>query len=160
MSKYIQSFYQYPVTFSSIGKTIPARSAQGENKNIAEVSDKELETLQNSEPRFRELVRLKHYRVLNTIPKSYVPAAQRITDAESEAAQLKAENEALKARLEALTQGAETEAESTEDAGGEEDLEGKEYKELQAIAKELGIENVNVKKALLIEAIEAAKAEA
>ena len=54
--KYIQSFYQYPVTFSSIGKTIPARSAQGEMKNLAEITEAELEKLQNREPFFSSLL--------------------------------------------------------------------------------------------------------
>lgn len=99
---YIQSFYQYPVTFSSIGKTIPARSAQGEMKNIAEVSEKELERLRNSEPFFRELENKKKIRVLNHIPDSYVPPAQQINAAHEESDKLRAENEALKARLAAL----------------------------------------------------------
>ena len=98
--KYIQSFYQYPVTFSSIGKTIPARLAQGDMRNIAEVTEKELEKLQNCEPRFRELVNQKKYRVLNHIPASYVPAAEQINQAHAEAEKLRKENEALKARLE------------------------------------------------------------
>ena len=98
--KYIQSFYQYPVTFSSIVKTIPARLAQGDMRNIAEVTEKELEKLQNCEPRFRELVNQKKYRVLNHIPASYVPAAEQINQAHAEAEKLRKENEALKARLE------------------------------------------------------------
>lgn len=102
MSKYIQSFYQYPVTFSSIGKTVPARLAQGDMRNITEVSDAELEKLQNSEPLFRELVNGKKYRILNKIPASYVPANEQINTARSEADRLRAENEALKARLAAI----------------------------------------------------------
>ena len=108
--KYIQSFYQYPVTFSSIGKTIPARSAQGEMKNIAEVTEKELEKLQNCEPFFRELVNKKKVRVLNHIPDSYVPPAQRINEAHAEADKFKAENEKLKAELEALKKGSKSDA--------------------------------------------------
>ena len=96
--KYIQSFYQYPVTFSSIGKTIPARSAQGPMRNIAEIEDKELERLEQSEPFFRELVSTKKLRVLNHLPESYVSSAQRINEANDEIARLKAENEALKAK--------------------------------------------------------------
>ena len=99
--KYIQSFYQYPVTFSSIGKTIPARSAQGPLKNLAEIEDYELERLQNSEPFFRELVSLKKIRVLNHMPESYVSSAQRINEANDEIARLKAENEKLRAQKEA-----------------------------------------------------------
>lgn len=99
MSKFIQSFYQYPVTFSAIGKTIPARSAQGETKNIAEVTDAEFVKLQNREPKFRELVNQKKYRVLNKLPASYIPAAQQINNARAEADKLREENEALKARL-------------------------------------------------------------
>jgi len=94
--KYIQSFYQYPVTLSSIGKTVPARSAQGPLKNLMEIEDKELERVQNSEPFFRELVSLKKLRVLNHMPESYVSSAQRINQANDEIARLKAENEALK----------------------------------------------------------------
>ena len=97
--KYVQSFYQYPVTFSSIGKTVPARSAQGELKNIAEFSEKEVERLYNCEPKFRELVTKQKYRVLNKLPESYVPAAARVNQANEEAARLRAENEALKAKL-------------------------------------------------------------
>lgn len=89
MSKYIQSFYQYPVTFSSIGKTVPARLAQGDMRNITEVSDAELEKLQNSEPLFRELVNGKKYRILNKIPASYVPANEQINTARSEADRLR-----------------------------------------------------------------------
>ena len=51
--RYIQSFYQYPITFSSVGKTIPAKNAVGEMKNIAEFSEKEIETLENCEPFYR-----------------------------------------------------------------------------------------------------------
>ena len=121
--KYIQSFYQYPVTFSAIGKTIPARSAQGEMKNIAEVTEKELEKLQNSEPFFRELVSKKKVRVLNHIPTSYVPPAQRINEATAEADKFKTENEKLRARfaeLEAKTKDSvkESEEPSTETPEG------------------------------------------
>ena len=108
--KYVQSFYQYPVTFSSIGKTVPARSAQGELKNIAEFTDKEVERLYNCEPKFRELVTKQTYRVLNKLPESYVPAAARVNQANAEAERLRKENEALKARL------AEKPAETAENA--------------------------------------------
>lgn len=108
--KYIQSFYQYPVTFSAIGKTVPARSAQGEMKNIAEVTEKELEKLENCEPFFRELVSKKKYRVLNHIPASYVPPAEQINNAHKEADDLRAENEALKAKLAALEKREPTKA--------------------------------------------------
>ena len=57
--KYIQSFYQYPVTFSSIAKTIPARNAAGEMKNLCEITEAQLDTLQRKEPFFRELVAKK-----------------------------------------------------------------------------------------------------
>lgn len=149
MSKYIQSFYQYPVTFSSIGKTIPARSAQGEMKNIAEVSEKELEKLQNNEPMFRELVNQKKYRVLNHIPAAYVPPATQVNNANAEADKLRAENEALKARLAAL-KGGNTENNATEETTV--DYEKMEYKELQKAAKEKGIDP-NQKKTALIAAL-------
>ena len=119
--KYIQSFYQYPVTFSAIGKTIPARSAQGEMKNIAEVTERELEVLKNAEPFFRELVNKKKFRVLNHIPSSYVPPAQQINEAHAESDKLRAENEALKARLAELERGkVEAVAEAAEEVVTEE----------------------------------------
>lgn len=147
--KYIQSFYQYPVTFSSVGRTVPARSAQGEMKNIAEVSEKELEKLQNNEPMFRELVNQKKYRVLNHIPAAYVPPATQINNANAEADKLRAENEALKARLAAL-EGGNTENNATEETTV--DYEKMEYKELQKAAKEKGIDP-NQKKTALIAAL-------
>lgn len=151
MSKYIQSFYQYPVTFSSVGRTVPARSAQGEMKNIAEVSEKELEKLQNNEPMFRELVNQKKYRVLNHIPAAYVPPATQINNANAEADKLRAENEALKARLAALENG-NTENNATVVENATVDYEKMEYKELQKAAKEKGIDP-NQKKTALIAAL-------
>lgn len=151
MSKYIQSFYQYPVTFSSVGRTVPARSAQGEMKNIAEVSEKELEKLQNNEPMFRELVNQKKYRVLNHIPAAYVPPATQINNANAEADKLRAENEALKARLAAL-EGGNTENNATVVENATVDYEKMEYKELQKAAKEKGIDP-NQKKTALIAAL-------
>lgn len=123
--KYIQSFYQYPVTFSSIGKTIPARSAQGEMKNIAEVSEKELEKLRNREPFFRELENKKKIRVLNHIPDSYVPPAQQINAAHEEADKVRAENEALRARIAELEKasGKKVTEEVTKDADEEKPAE-------------------------------------
>jgi PP-loop superfamily ATP-utilizing enzyme len=81
-------------------------------KNIAEVSEKELEKLENCEPFFRELVNKKKFRVLNHIPASYVPPAEQINNAHKEADDLRAENEVLKARLAALekSEKAETKA--------------------------------------------------
>lgn len=102
---YIQSYYQYPVTFSSIGKTIPARSAQGELRNVAEFTEKEIDTLKKREPFFRELVDKKKIRVLDHLPASYVPPAQRINEANDEAEKLRQENEALKAKLAAMEGG-------------------------------------------------------
>lgn len=103
MSKfYIQSYYQYPVTFSSIGKTIPARSAQGELRNVAEFTEKEIDTLKKREPFFRELVDKKKIRVLDHLPSSYVPPAQRINEANDEAEKLRKELEAAKAKIAAL----------------------------------------------------------
>lgn len=161
--KYIQSFYQYPVTFSSIGKTIPARSAQGEMKNIAEVSEKELEKLNNAEPFFRELVNKKKVRVLNHLPASYVPPAQRINEAQDEAAKYKTENEALKARIAELEakQAAEDPTDEEGESSAETDLKALTYDELKAKATELGIEyKANVKKADLIKLIEEALTQA
>lgn len=174
--KYIQSFYQYPVTLSSIGKTIPARSAQGELRNIMEISEKELEKVQNAEPLFRELVDKKKFRVLNHLPSSYVPSAQRINEAQNEAEQLRKELEAAKAKIAELeaegstaTDSSETETEDNTDSdesskseteSDTEDLESLSYEELKEKATSLGIEyKGNVSKAALIKLIEEAEAE-
>lgn len=107
--KYIQSFYQYPVTFSSIQKTIPARGAQGDLKNIAEIKESELEILETREPFFRELVNNKKIRVLNHLPESYKSSAIRINEANDEIARLKEENEKLKKLTEKTEPVEETE---------------------------------------------------
>jgi len=147
--KYIQSFYQYPVTFSSIGKTIPARSAQGPMKNIAEIEDRELERLEQNEPFFRELVSLKKIRVLNHLPESYRSSAERINEANDEIARLKAENEALKKQ-------AAAEQPKEDDII---DFDKADYKELQKYAEALGLDP-NKKKAVLIKQLKEAAAEA
>lgn len=161
--KYIQSFYQYPVTFSSIGRTIPARSAQGETKNIAEFTEAEIEKLQKREPFFRELVSKNKIRVLNKMPASYVPPAQRINEANSEAERLRKELAEAKAELEALKSGKAV-AEEGSDAESEnkaEDLKSLSYDELKERATADGIEyKANVKKADLIKLIEEAEAKA
>ena len=113
--KYIQSFYQYPVTFSSIAKTIPARNAAGEMKNLCEITEAQLDTLQRKEPFFRELVAKKKIRVLNHMPESYKTSAARINEAQDEIARLKAENEKLRAQAES----------PEEEASAEEDAEDK-----------------------------------
>lgn len=158
--KYIQSFYQYPVTFSSIGKTIPARSAQGDMKNLAEVTEAELEKLQNREPFFRELVEKKKLRVLNHMPESYKTSASRINEANDEIARLKAENEKLRAQAEAK---ATTEESSEADKELKEDevidFDKADYKELQKYAKDLGIDP-NQKKSVLIAELKKAALEA
>lgn len=102
---YIQSYYQYPVTFSSIGKTIPARSAQGELRNVAEFTEKEIDILKKREPFFRELVDKKKIRVLDHLPSSYVPPAQRINEANDEAEKLRKELEAANAKIAELEAG-------------------------------------------------------
>ena len=166
--KYIQSFYPYPVTFSSIGKTIAARNAAGEMKNIVEITEKELEKLQNKEPFFRELLNKKKIRILPKVPASYIPAAQQLNAAHAETDKFKSENEALRARiaeLEAQKNAPAPEATSEENSRADEnltvettdiavDLKGFSYEELKAKATELGIEyKTNVKKADLIKMI-------
>lgn len=164
--KYIQSFYQYPVTFSSIGKTIPARSAQGEMRNCAEFTDKEIDTLEKREPFFRELVDKKKIRVLGKLPDSYVPPAQRINQAEDEAAKLREELAAANAKIAELEAAKTTTEENSEneseDEAGELTNEDREkayeemtYAELQDACKYAGIEYKNKKKADLIEALKA-----
>ena len=165
--KYIQSFYQYPVTFSSIGKAIAARNASGEMKNIVEISEKELEKLKNAEPFFRELLNKKKIRILDKVPASYVPPAQQINKAQDEAARAKAEaerlrkeNEEMRAKLAALSVDKAPETD-TEKKDGAEDLKALSYDDLKARATELGIEfKANVKKADLIKLIEDATTKA
>lgn len=154
--KYIQSFYNYPVTFSSIPITIPCRDADGEMRNICEIEDKDLEKLQNKEPYFRSLLNRKKIRVLNKLPESYKGAAVLVNEANAKAEKAIAEAEALKAKI------AELEAknqETAEPAKGQEetDLKSATYQELQQKARDLGIENVNIKKTELIEAIKSAE---
>lgn len=155
--KYIQSFYQYPVTFSSIGKTMPARAAMGEMRNLAEVTEDELETLQNAEPLFRALVNKKKYRVLNKMPEGYKPAAQQINEARAEA-------DALRARVAELEAAAGTKKDveiepgvtATDNVGESADVSKLSYQELQEVAKKLGLDYKNVKKSDLIAMIEEA----
>lgn len=99
--KYLQSFYQYPITLSSTGVIIPARSAQGDLKNICEVTEAQLDRIQNAEPFFRELVSKKKIRILNHLPESYKTSATRINEANDEIARLKEENEKLRAQAKA-----------------------------------------------------------
>lgn len=104
--KYIQSFYRYVMTFSSIGKSFPARDADGPMRNVIEITDDEYKTLMRREPMFRALVDNRKYRVLDYLPESAKPEAARINEAKAEAkkaqaenASLADENAALKARI-------------------------------------------------------------
>jgi hypothetical protein len=141
MSKYIQSFYPYPVTFSSIGKTMPAKNADGELRNLIEMSDEEIDKLQKREPFFNQLLNLKKIRILNKMPESYKPAATQINEARAEAEAAKAELEKIKAQY-----GIKDEAEATEGQAEEKPLDKMSYKELEALAAEKGIEHKNSKK--------------
>lgn len=161
--KYIQSFYQYPVTFSSIGKGIPAKDADGELRNIAAFEDEEVETLKRSEPMFNDLVNIKKYRILDKLPESYKPSATLINEANAENERLKAELAALKAKTaETKKEGGDesplTVSDESDKSAEKIDLDKMDYKELQEYALKLGIEKVtNVKKADLIKAIEDAQ---
>lgn len=161
--KYIQSFYQYPVTFSSIGKGIPAKDADGELRNIAAFEDEEVETLKRSEPMFNDLVNIKKYRILDKLPESYKPSATLINEANAENERLKAELAALKAKAaETKKEGGDetppTESDESDKSAEKIDLDKMDYKELQEYALKLGVEKVtNVKKADLIKAIEDAQ---
>lgn len=114
--KYVQSFYPYPVTFSSIGKAVPSKDAEGEMKNIIEITDEDLAKLEVQEPMFRQLVNQKKYRVLNHLPDSYKPASYLVNEARQEAAAAKAELEQLKAEMAAEKPAAEKTAEKAEPA--------------------------------------------
>lgn len=149
MSKYIQSFHNYPVTFSSIGKGIPSKDAEGELRNIVELSDAEYEKLEKSEPYFRALLNKKKYRVLSKLPESYKPAATQVNEALAEAAKAKEELAKAQAELEALKAQSNPIGFDTGDA--ESDASKMSYKQLQNKAKELGLEKVtNVSKDDLI----------
>lgn len=100
--KYVQSFYPYPVTFSSIEKTVPSKDAEGELKNIAEFTEDEISKLEAQEPMFRQLVNQKKYRVLNHLPDSYKPASYLVNEARAAEEAAKAEAAAAKAELEEL----------------------------------------------------------
>lgn len=104
--KYIQSFYRYVVTFSSIGKSFPCKDAEGPMRNVLEITDEEYNTLMAKEPMFKSLVDRRKYRVLDKLPSSAKPAAVQINEAKAEAqkvkhinASLADENAALKARI-------------------------------------------------------------
>ena len=169
--KYIQSFYQYPVTFSSIGKTMPSKFAQGETKNIMEVSEAQVEILERSEPLYRELLKSKKIRVLNKLPESYKAPADQINEARSEADKLRAENAELAAKL-AAYEAAQTKAgdadngdveiepgvTATNEVGENPDFDKMDYKELQAVGKKLGIKVNGVSKADLLAQIKDAVA--
>jgi alanyl-tRNA synthetase len=102
---------------------------------------------------FRELVNKHKYRILNKIPASYVPPAERINQATSEAERLRKELEETKARLAALEGGKSEDVK--EDVSDEDNRESEvdysklDYKDLQKMAKDKGIDH-NQKKAVLI----------
>lgn len=136
--KYIQSFYPYAVVFSSIGKGVPSRNADGELRNIVELSDEEYEKLQNSEPLFRKLLNQKKYRVLNKLPESYRPASTLVNEARAEASSLKTENEELKQKLaeyEAKMNGTPAETESSENSETSEETENLDSNENESKSK-------------------------
>lgn len=121
--KYVQSFYNYVVTFSSIGKSFPAKDADGPLRNVVEITDEEYKTLMRKEPIFRSLVDRRKYRVLDYMPDSAKPEATRINEAKAEAMAAKAENasladenERLKARIAELEKLAQAKPEKTEAA--------------------------------------------
>lgn len=121
--KYVQSFYNYVVTFSSIGKSFPAKDADGPLRNVVEITDEEYKILMQKEPIFRSLVDRRKYRVLDYMPDSAKPEATRINEAKAEARAAKAENasladenERLKARIAELEKQAQAKPEKTEDA--------------------------------------------
>lgn len=149
MAKFIQSFYQYPVTFSSIERTIPAKDAAGDLRNIAEFSEEEIAKLEKQEPFYRDLLNQKKIRVLNHLPESYKAPSVLVNEAQDRAAAAEAKLAELEAKLAAGHEGDEAAAE-----GEKKDLSKMDYKALQEMARDLGIENVNIKKADLIKAIE------
>lgn len=147
--KFIQSFYQYPVTFSSIERTIPAKDAEGELRNIAEFDEDEIAKLEKQEPFFRDLLNQKKIRILNHLPESYKAPSVLVNEAQDRAAAAEKKLAELEAKLAA--------GDEAQDQDKEEDLSKMDYKQLQETARGLGIENVNIKKAELIKAIEGVK---
>lgn len=152
--KYIQSFHQYPVTFSTVAVTVPAKNADGETRNICEVSEEVLEKLQNGEPLFRALVNKKKYRILNKMPESYKPAARQINEVLAEAEKAKAELEAAKAELaqlkgESVVSDETPKTDEQEAAKAEKNFDEMSYPELQAEVKKLGGNHTQKKDALI-----------
>lgn len=145
--KFIQSFYQYPVTFSSIERTIPAKDAEGELRNIAEFDEEEIAKLEKQEPFFRDLLNQKKIRILNHLPESYKAPSVLVNEAQDRAAAAEKKLAELEAKL----------AAGDEAKDQDKDLSKMDYKQLQETARGLGIENVNIKKAELIKAIEGVK---
>lgn len=99
---YIQSFYQYPITFSNVGVTIPCLKASGQLRNIIEVSKEQINLLKEKEPMFNSLLERKKIRVLDKLPASYVPANQQINDANKKVKELQEENAILLTKIQAL----------------------------------------------------------
>lgn len=101
--KYIQSFYPYAVTFSSVEKTVPQAANDTEDsengivKNILCIEDELYDKMQKAEPLFRHLIDQKKYRLLDKLPVSYKPAATLVNEANARADALQKENDALKA---------------------------------------------------------------
>ena len=120
---------------------MPAKNADGELRNLIEMSDEEIDKLQKREPFFNQLLNLKKIRILNKMPESYKPAATQINEARAEAEAAKAELEKIKAQY-----GIKDEAEATEGQAEEKPLDKMSYKELEALAAEKGIEHKNSKK--------------
>ena len=119
--KYITSYYRYVMTFSSIGKSFPAKDADGPMKNVMEITDQEYNLLMKREPIFRSLVDTRKYRVTDYLPESAKPDSARINEAKKEAkaakeknATLADENAALKARIAELEKQAAANAASKE----------------------------------------------
>lgn len=140
-NKYIQSFYQYPVTFSSIGKGIPAKNADGELGNLVEVTEAELQKLQQSEPMFRALINQKKYRILNRIPESYKPAAQKVNEAQSAVVAAEERAAAAEARIAELEAklAAQGPVKEVDDDGELVDVTKLNFKELEKLAADMGI---------------------
>ena len=98
--KFVQSFWSYPVTYSSCGVTIPAVDADGELRNIVAVEDDKIAVLENKEPYFRKLVDQKKYRVLNHLPESYKASSVLVNEANERAKKAEAELAEMKAKTE------------------------------------------------------------
>ena len=104
MSKYIQSFHDYSLVFGNI--MLPKHHYNEMEtsvglKNIIELSDEQFEVL-NQDVIFQDILKLKKYRVLETLPAEYRTSGDHINELNKKMSDKDKEINNLKARLSEL----------------------------------------------------------